>query len=77
MRYLLPLIALLMLIRYAGAQLCPDTPAGYTRQYRPEGTPANYPPPTEPACYMQSTQASAIIPSCTLCHPHKFEPWRG
>jgi len=72
MRYLLPLIALLMLIRYAGAQLCPDTPAGYTRQYRPQGEPANYPPPAEPACFMQTTTQAGSYLSCIMCHPHKF-----
>lgn len=68
MRYLLPLIALSLLVSYARAQICPDTPEGYVRQYRPAGEPANYPPPTEPACYMIDTQAAASYASCILCH---------
>jgi hypothetical protein len=69
-RYLLPLIALGLLLYYsaAGAVTCPTTPDGYVRQYRPDGIPANYPPPAEPACYMIDSQAGASYASCYLCH---------
>lgn len=72
MRYLLPIIALALLIGSARAQVCPATPQGYQRQYRPDGVPANYPPAEEPACYMQNTLAANQIPSCNTCHI----PWR-
>ena len=55
MRYLLPLIALLLLIGYAHAQICAVIPPGYNRQYRPEGVAANYPPSSEPACLWYTT----------------------
>lgn len=55
MRYLLPLIVLLLLIGSAAAQLCPEIPEGYSRQYRPVEEPANYPPPGEPVCLWYTT----------------------
>lgn len=73
MRYILPLIAAAMLLYYAQAsgQICPATPEGYVRQYRPDGIPANYPPPEEPSCYMIGTQtAGNNYASCTLCHSY-------
>jgi hypothetical protein len=76
MRYLLPLIALALLVWYtaAPAQLCPATPTDYQRQHRPAGQPANYPPQGEPGCYMQYTNTADAVPSCNVCHYH--QPWR-
>ena len=61
-------IALLFIAGFAAAQICPDTPQGYTRQYRPGGEPANYPPVGEPACFMRTTQAENSLITCYLCH---------
>lgn len=55
MRYLLPLIALLFLVRFAAAQICPASPVGYERQYRPQGIESNYPPVNEPVCLWYTT----------------------
>lgn len=68
MRYLLPLMALILLACYARAQVCPPAPEGYIRQYRPQNEPANYPPTGEPACYMMDTQSDSRIPGCSICH---------
>jgi len=64
--------AMLLCAALAMAQVCPATPEGYTRQHRPAGEPANYPPPEEPACYMTDTQAGASYISCTLCHGRRI-----
>ena len=62
-------IAFLLLAGIAAAQICPDTPAGYTRQPRPAGQPANYPPSGEPACFMITTMTeNKSLISCYLCH---------
>jgi hypothetical protein len=70
MKLVLCLIPLLALAAVAIAQICPDTPDGYTRQYRPDGTPANYPPAEEPACYMRVTNEAGSYISCYLCHDY-------
>lgn len=56
------------------AQLCPDTPPGYQRSYRPDGEPANYPPVAAPACFQRGTNEAANYLSCYLCHDHM---WRN
>lgn len=61
-------IACLLLAGIAVAQICPDTPEGYTRQYRPEGQPANYPPAGEPSCFMRFSVSENTVVSCYLCH---------
>ncbi len=61
-------IAITLIAAFAFAQLCPDTPGGYTRQPRPAGQPANYPPPGEQACFMRTTMSENSLIACYLCH---------
>lgn len=65
MRYSLVLIVVALLIS-AGSAFA-------ARCFRPAELPACTVPKEINRCYFQNTQASAQIPSCMLCHPHKFQ----
>ena len=62
------LTALFVVTMVAIAQICPATPQGYSRQYRPQDVTPNYPPPSEPGCYMSYTMSQPTLISCYLCH---------
>lgn len=70
MKYALAILLVLSGLTVAIAQLCPDTPAGYIRQYRPAGEPANHPPSAEPVCYQRGTNEAGSYISCYLCHDY-------
>lgn len=66
---------LLLCAVLAVAQICPTTPDGYIRQPRPQGEPANYPPPGEPVCFQTGTNVAGSYISCSMCHPHAYMGW--